>query len=69
MVSRVLYIRCSSNFLVSWVLFLRGSSKLSGIVGSLYFVVRVSLMVSWILYIRCSSKFPGIADSLYSWFE
>ena len=57
------------NFLASWVLYIRGSSKLQWDRGFFIFVVRVNFLVSGVLYIRCSNKFPGIADSLYSWFE
>ena len=70
-------------FLVSGVLYIRGSSKFHVFVGSLYswfeqtswdrvffiFVVRVNFLVSWVLFIRGSNKLSGIVGSLYSLFE
>jgi hypothetical protein len=55
--------------MASWVLCIRGSSKLQWDRGFFIFVVRVNFLVSGVLYIRGSSKLHGIVGSLYSWFE
>ena len=55
--------------MASWVLCIRGSSKLQWDRGLSIFMIRINSLVSGVLYIRGSSKLSGIVGSLYSWFE
>ena len=55
--------------MASWVLCIRGSSKLQWDRGLSISMIRINSLVSWVLYIRGSNKFSCIGSSLYSWFE